>query len=185
MIQHLYQHDTNLPLAKLNVLSEDSNGLYFESQIIRTSYGEDVIKLYEAEVISKHSIGFKTIKEQMKDNFNEMTELLLWEGSTVTFPANEEAGTTSFKSFTTTEAIDKISKLEKAIKDGTFTDETFHLLIISLKQLQQAFYDLENSLKNSTQPEITTEENIKPDIEDQEAKNVQAFVIKLSEKYAQ
>lgn len=185
-IKHLYQHDTNLPLGKIKTLSEDEKGLYFESQIVKTSYGQDVIKLYEAEVINEHSIGFKTIKEQMKDGFNEMTELLLWEGSTVTWGANEEARSTGFKSFLTPElAIKRIDTLEKAIKSGTFTDETFHLLIIQLKQLQQAFADLENSLKNSTQPETTTEENIKPDIEEMEAKNVQAFLNKIALKYAQ
>ncbi|MEK6479613.1 HK97 family phage prohead protease [Catalinimonas sp. 4WD22] len=185
-IKHLYQHDTNLPLGKIKHLSEDDYGLYFESQIVKTSYGNDVIKLYAASVIDKHSIGFKTLKEQMKDSYNEMTELMLWEGSTVTFPANEEAGTTGFKSLTTTEAIDKISKLEKAIKDGTFTDDTFHLLIISLKQLQQAFHDLEkNSLTETQEPDTTTSEDTKPNTEDQEAKNVEAFINKISLKYTQ
>jgi HK97 family phage prohead protease len=140
-IMHLYQHDINKPLGKPYEVKEDSFGLYFESQIIGTSYGEDVLKLYEAGVINEHSIGFKTVKSTPKEGFNEIEEVMLYEGSTVTFGANENTPFTGFKSMTATEAVQKMQTISKAFRRGDFTDDTFNLLEIQMKQLEQFIID--------------------------------------------
>lgn len=62
-IWFLHNHKTENPLGKPKVLKEDSYGLYFEAPIVDTTIGSDVLKLYEAGLISEHSIGFSTIKE--------------------------------------------------------------------------------------------------------------------------
>lgn len=140
-IVHLYQHDVTMPLGKPKMLTEDDKGLYFESEIVDTSYGMDVLKLYEAGVINEHSIGFSTIKAAPKGEYNEITEVRLYEGSTVTFGANENTPFLGFKDMTKDQAIDRVQKLTKAVRSGTFKDETFHLLEIQLRQLEQYIVD--------------------------------------------
>ena len=140
-IMHLYQHDVNKPLGKPYMLKEDEFGLYFESKIIGTTYGEDVLKLYEAGVINEHSIGFRTVKNTPKEGFNEIEEVMLYEGSTVTFGANENTPFTGFKSMTATEAVQKMQTISKAFRRGDFTDDTFNLLEIQMKQLEQFIID--------------------------------------------
>jgi hypothetical protein len=158
-IVHLYQHDVNLPLAKPKVLKEDEMGLYFESEIVKTSYGEDVLKLYEAGVINEHSIGFSTIKAQPKGDYTEINEVRLYEGSTVTFGANENTPFMGFKGMDKSTALERVQKLTKAVRNGTFKDETFHLLEIQLRQLEQFIHD---TLDQKAEP-VSTSPQAEPD----------------------
>jgi uncharacterized protein len=140
-IVHLYQHDTSMPLAKPKVLKADERGVYFESQFASTSYGMDVLKLYEAGVINEHSVGFQIVRAMPETidgkEFNRINEVRMWEGSTVTFGANEETPFSGIKSMSKPDLIERVNKLTKAVRNGTFTDETFHLLEIQLAQLNQ------------------------------------------------
>lgn len=168
-IMHLYQHDVNKPLGKPYLLKEDEFGLYFESKIIGTTYGEDVLKLYEAGVINEHSIGFKTVRNTPKEGFNEIEEVMLYEGSTVTFGANENTPFTGFKSMTATEAVQKMQTISKAFRKGDFTDDTFNLLEIQMKQLEQFIIDQYSQEK--AEPVQTTQSEILPsDIDEAFAK---------------
>lgn len=157
-IMHLYQHDVMKPLAKPMTLMEDSYGLYFESKIVGTTYGEDVMKLYEAGVINEHSIGFQTMMSDPKEGYTEIKEVKLFEGSTVTFGANENTPFTGFKSMTATEAVQKMQTISKAFRKGDFTDDTFNLLEIQMKQLEQFIIDQYSQEKaepvKATQPEL-------------------------------
>lgn len=172
-IVHLYQHDVSKPLGKPYMLKEDDYGLYFESKIVGTSYGEDVLKLYEAGVINEHSIGFATVKAQPKGGYMEIQEVKLYEGSTVTFGANENTPFTGFKNMTPETATERVRQLTKAVRTGTFTDETFHLLEIQLKQLEQFIID---SLYQAPEPSKDTTEEVEPkDIEEA----FEAFAINL------
>lgn len=138
-IVHLYQHDTRMPLAKPKVLKADDYGVYFESQFATTSFGNDALKLYEAGVINEHSVGFQIMRADpvTRDGrtYQDIKEVRMWEGSTVTFGANENTPFMGMKSLTKDQITDRIDKLTKAVRNGTFTDETFHLLEIQLAQL--------------------------------------------------
>lgn len=136
-IVHLYQHDVQKPLGKPRVLREDDKGLYFETEIIETTYGSDVLKLYAAGVINEHSIGFNTVKAEPENGYNKIYEVRLYEGSTVTFGANPNTPFLGFKGWARETAVDSLRKFQKAVRNGTFTDETFELLEIQLKQLEQ------------------------------------------------
>jgi len=151
-IFHLFQHDPNVVLGKPHVLIEDEKGLYFETKISQTTYGRDVLKLYEDGVLGEHSIGYRVIKSEMAEiekgkQVRKLLELQLWEGSTVTWGANELALVTSVKGslLNNNERIDfisrKITSIQKALK-GNYTDETIQLLEIELKQLQQMLLSL-------------------------------------------
>lgn len=142
-IKHLWQHDPWRPMAAPEV-QEDTYGLLFDSVISKTSYGRDAIQLYVDGVIDEHSIGFNTITQQKsKGGHNELIELKLWEGSSVTWGANEMARTESIKSLTKEQAFDRMNRALKAFRNGSYEhDEIFELLEIYTKQLQQHILDL-------------------------------------------
>ena len=64
----LYQHNWEKPLGKFTSLVEDEKGLYFEAEIVQTSYGIDQLKLYESGLVKEHSIGFQTIKSDRESS---------------------------------------------------------------------------------------------------------------------
>lgn len=157
-LKHLDQHDPSLRLSGTKydnlVAKEDAKGLYFESKISQTSYGKDVILLYQDGVLDEHSIGYEVVKARDSDTqftqrygqkvpVKELQELKLWEGSTVTWGANAMARTESVKSFTKEQAIAKMHNILKAIKNGKYEqDEVFEMLDLYFKQLEQHINDL-------------------------------------------
>ena len=136
-IAYLWQHDTTKPLGKLLVLREDNFGLYLEAKMSDTTYGQDALKLYRDGVITQHSIGYQVIKsietQTEGEEVEQIFEVKLWEGSAVTFGANPNTPFTGFKSVE--EREDRIKTLVKAIKNGSYTDETFGLIEFELLKL--------------------------------------------------
>lgn len=163
-IKHLLNHDSSKPLGVLEVLKEDTKGLYYESRLGTHSLGVDFIKMVDSGLITEHSIGFQTIKYNQLKPWNEwkqgeaareLTELKLYEGSSLTaWGANMNTPLTGLKSEQKVRKInDRIDVLIKALRDGSFTDETFDLLEIELKQMQQAIIDLTTEPEQTTQPD--------------------------------
>lgn len=173
-IKHLLNHDTRQPLGELKSLSEDSTGLTYESQIGSHNLGVDFIKMVESGLITEHSIGFEVLKWRNSDTLTytlwgteypvrELLELKLWEGSSLTaWGANSETPLTGLKSFDPQKALERIPLLKTAIRNGTFTDATFEILIAELSALEQAF----KNTYGTTQPEpmqATTKPNEEKD----------------------
>jgi HK97 family phage prohead protease len=157
-VKHLWQHDVRYPLSKPTTLKEDSYGLYFESEISKTSYGKDVLQLYKDGVIDEHSVGFKTINKSQKSNYTEITEIRLWEGSTVTFGANPNTPFTGMKGASAEDVMKKMDSVLKTFRNGRFeNEEIFDALEVYFKQLQQLFIELTTK---STQP---VEETVEPE----------------------
>ena len=157
-IYHLLQHNTRTPLYRFTEegsLKEDDTGLFFRSSISRTTYGMDTLQLYADGVINEHSVGFQTIKnEQAGEGHMRILEVKLWEGSTVTWGANEWSLLTSIKGKDPKKAAEefneRIETLSKAIKNGTYTDDTFELLLLQLKQIQGHYQSLINTIQPGT-----------------------------------
>jgi hypothetical protein len=155
-----------MPLAKPKLLKADDFGVYFESTFADTSYGRDALKLYEAGVINEHSVGFEILRSREDimegKSIQRIQEVRMWEGSTVTFGANENTPFMGMKSMTKQEISERVGKLTKAVRNGTFTDETFHLLEIQLAQLNalitQHLPDADVPSVKDTQPEIAPSE---------------------------
>jgi len=142
----LNQHNWSQPHGKFQVLEEDEKGLYFESEpfVKGVSYSEDTLKLYEAGIIKEHSIGFITIKAENDSKLDArlIKEVKLFEGSNVTMGANNNTPFTGLKNLTLSEINDKCTLLYKAIRNGSFTDDTFVVLEYALKDLQLQAYQL-------------------------------------------
>jgi hypothetical protein len=153
-IKHLLNHDPSKPLGKPIVIKEDSYGLYYESKIGTHQLGKDFIKMVESGLIAEHSIGFKTLREQKGSTANEIHEVMLFEGSSLTaWGANENTPLLGLKNMGNVEQVkDQIKAFEKFIRDSDVTDETIDLCLIKVKQLAQAI-----EMMSSTAPVIATE----------------------------
>ena len=160
-LKHLNQHRSYEPLSGTKndrlIVKEDLKGLYFESIISQTTYGKNTILLYQDGVLDEHSIGYEIIKSRDSDTkfverygqkrpVKELLELKLWEGSTVTWGANDKAGTDSVKSMTKDQCFSKMNDVLKAIKHGKYEgEEVYEMLELYFKQLEQHIEDLTTS----------------------------------------
>jgi HK97 family phage prohead protease len=158
-ILHLYMHDSYKPLAKPQVLKEDKYGLYFESLISHTALGKDVIQLYLDKVLTEHSIGYQIVKREVdeREEVQKLTELKLWEGSTVSWGANMEALVETVKADGVQDKkiwdklLTMMDALDKALQ-GNYTDETARQMEIHFKQLQQVVLSLSRKMEPITTP---------------------------------
>ena len=95
----------------------------FESKISRTSLGRDVLQLYIDEVISEHSIGYQVVKQQQKSGYNELQELSIFEGSSVTWASKPLAVTTGIKGIPPDQLEVKMKNIGKALDRGRYENE--------------------------------------------------------------
>ena len=139
-VKHLLNHDPSQPLGKIVELKEDSYGLYYRSQVGSHRLGQDFIKMVESGLIGEHSIGFRTLREQKSDSANEIHEVMLFEGSSLTaWGANEYTPILGIKSLEQSAKIqEQIKSFEKFIRNSDVTDETIELCLIKVRQLAQA-----------------------------------------------
>ena len=154
-IWHLFNHSTDKPVSKPKELVEDTFGLKAVVKMPNTTLGRDTYELYKDGHITEHSIGFQTIKSAAKQGYNEIQEIKLFEGSSVLWGANSNTPTVMVKSEIKATVIDEISKTIKSLRNGFYTDETFGLLELKLKQLQQYLAEMEDeeSVTSEQQPQ--------------------------------
>lgn len=165
-IFHLWQHNSRTPLNRFTEtgsLMEDNKGLFFRSKVSKTTWGRDALLLYEDGVINEHSVGIQVVKsENSGEGHMRLLEVKLWEGSTVTWGANEDTPTTSMKDLTPHEQAEKfnerINLLTKSLHNGSYSDETFLLLELNLKQIQGHYM----SLISKIQPDDSTGKHDEP-----------------------
>jgi HK97 family phage prohead protease len=165
LIWSLVDHNTSMKyaLGKPKELYVEGDALIAVTEVIETEMGEDMLKLYEAGLINQHSIGFSTIKSEMDNStgIRTITELMLYEGSAVLWAANPETPTISIYKGMDAEVVKetlngRLEKLIKAFKHGTFTDETFSLLEIEIKQIQTAINEITTQpAAKAVEPEST------------------------------
>ena len=149
-IKHLLNHDPRQPLGKLTDLKEDSYGLYYESKIGTHNLGRDFIKMVESDLVKEHSIGF-TVKGHKKGaDANELLDVVLYEGSSLTsWGANQYTPMLGLKGITMESRIDRLYKLQKFVKNSDATDETIDLLMLEIKQLNQLIEDLKSEQESA------------------------------------
>lgn len=177
-IKHLLNHIKEQPVAKILKLEEDSHGLRYESKAGSHTLGQDWLKMCQDGIITEHSIGYKTIKSHKGkvegSNVNFLTELLLREGSSMTFlGANEDTPIVGFKSLE--EAVSVFDKLEKALRNGTYSDETFLVIEARFKELSELIGQYK-TLNETTQPE-TKKSTTEPSVEQKAAEKKKAATV--------
>lgn len=153
-IKHLMNHDPSHPLGKILELKEDGYGLYYRSQIGKHRLGQDFIKMVESDLIKEHSIGFRTLREQKSNDANEIHEVMLFEGSSLTaWGANEATPVINMKSITSVEELkETIRNFEKFIRHSDVTDETIDLCLIKVRQLAQMVEMMNSTMVTKEEP---------------------------------
>jgi len=137
-IKHLLNHDPGKPLGSILSLKEDSYGLMYTSKVGTHSLGTDFIKMVESDLVKEHSIGYNVIRESKntKDNYNELLELKLYEGSSLTgWGANENTPMLGLKGLQIESIEERIKSFEKFVRNTDATDETIELCLLEIKQL--------------------------------------------------
>jgi HK97 family phage prohead protease len=150
-VRHLLDHDATKAVGKIQLLQEDAKGLYYESKAGRHTLGRDFLLMVEDGLITEHSIGFVTIKQKNMAGYNEISEVKLYEGSSLQgWGANEMTPITGMKNFETVSLM--MDNIMKAIKNGKYTDETFAKLELQFLQLQKELSDLKEASVITPEP---------------------------------
>lgn len=141
LIQMLRQHNSDLLLGKPTELFEGKEGLVGGGYLSETSYGLDTIKLLDDGVLDSWSIGFRVMKGDWDKEQNAfmLKEIMLYEGSLVTFAANDMSRVTDIKSVDkdqVTRLVERLGVTMKAMKKGTYTDDTFFKLEFEIEQMK-------------------------------------------------
>lgn len=145
-IRHLMHHDVDKVVGRPKEFGWDGDTLYAVSKLSNSQMGRDAIEDYKLNLY-EHSIGFEALQENFnsQEGYNVITELRLWEYSSVTWGANEKTPFMGFvKGLNKEEQVQKVGermdKLIKAVRKGNYSDDRFTLLEFELKQIQ-SFYD--------------------------------------------
>lgn len=170
-IAHLRYHDWEHQIGKLVSLEETDTHLIATSDLGRSTKGNDAFLDYQDGIIREHSIGFNYVQDKMQlhgegdQAYFEIKEVVLWEGSAVTFGANSLTPTMDVSKGLTIESknemLEKIIKdtfaLTTALKNGKGTDERLHSIEMGLIVCQQKY----NSLVN-LEPVVKTTQIVEP-----------------------
>lgn len=154
-IKQLWQHETWNPIGVPVEIEEDSMGLLVRSYISDIR-GGDYRKMYKEGIITEHSVGFQTMKEDRMQDARYIKEVKLWEYSAVTWGTNERTpvlAKSNNKETIQREANRRYKAISKALRDGTYTDETMHLFEVEVKYLTDLIISLTEPEQKSTQDE--------------------------------
>lgn len=146
LIYHITDHYASVKniVGKVEDLYVKGRNLQAVTLVSSTSHGNDVFQLYQDGIIKQHSVGIVPTRIENLKTHRRIMELVLFEGSSVLWGANQNTGTISVgKSLVTLEECnDELEVLLKAWKKGTYTDETFGLLELRIKQIQKSYSEL-------------------------------------------
>ncbi|MBL4894551.1 MAG: HK97 family phage prohead protease [Emcibacter sp.] len=98
-VKFLWQHDPKESVGILDEIREDARGLYVRGRLILdVGRAREAYQLLGAGALDGLSIGFHTLKStQRADGVRLLAQVDLWEISLVTFPMNEQARISAFK----------------------------------------------------------------------------------------
>jgi hypothetical protein len=145
-----------MPIGKFLELNEDDKGLFAVAHLSESTAGADAMADYKEGIIREHSIGFRYIQDKIRfidlgdeNSYYDVTEVQLFEGSAVTFGANEFTYTIDVaKSESKIEMAkrlhDEINIIGKSLSTGQGSDERLYSLEMRLKFLNARFLELAN-----------------------------------------
>jgi len=155
-IAFLRHHNWEMQIGKFLELNEDENGLFAVGELGTSTQGEDAFRDYEDGIIREHSIGFQYIADKTKwipdssveaGGYFSVNEVKLYEGSAVTFGANEMTNVVGvIKGEQKTARIERITNelniCLKALVNGKGTDERLHEMEMKIKYLNSELITL-------------------------------------------
>ena len=155
LIYHITDHNPSVKniVGKLQDLYIKDNHLQAVTIAAKTAHGNDVLQLYVDGIIKQHSVGFVPTRTEDTKTHRIIHEVILYEGSSVLWGANEDTNTYSVgKSLLTLDQCnDELETLLKAWRNGTYTDDTFGLIEVRIKQIQKYYSDLLAAPSSDTQ----------------------------------
>ena len=168
-------------VGTIDVLREDSKGLYFEARIAETDHAEQVYKLAKGGHLSASSIGYSIIDGgptvvEGKEVF-ELRELKLFEVTLTNNPANEMAEHITAKSAAILDALETDgtpATVGRTIEALGGKDKAVELA----KSLGKMAESIANMVGNDENTEAGTKEKAKADTETTEAKAVDADALR-------
>src|ERR1041385_5901094 len=93
----LWQHQPSLPIGELT-LEDRAEGLWCKGQLLMAdTVAQRAYLFIKARIVKGLSIGFESIRDAIDNGVRHLKEIKLYEGSIVTFPANEAALIASVK----------------------------------------------------------------------------------------
>lgn len=147
-IKLCWQHDITDPIGKTTELHEDSKGLVFVSELPHDGGVIDSrIALVKNGVIDELSVGIIPIKTYKESSgVRRITENKLFEYSLVTLASNDMAKLMLSKGMNKADIIAEMDKksqsIIKMLREGSMTDEAFHMLEYYHNQLIKQITDL-------------------------------------------
>ena len=155
-IAFLRYHNWEMPIGTFKSLEEDNKGLFAVGKLGTSTLGEDALKDYDEGIIKEHSIGFRYINDKIKfiedetmenGGYYQIKELQLWEGSAVTFGANQYTNVIDVvksegKKDIIEELYSEIQTVTKSLINGKGTDDRLYNLEMRLKFLNARLFDV-------------------------------------------
>jgi len=175
-VKVLWQHDPWTPIGKPIEMREDKAGLYTKSKISQTQAGRDALTLLRDGVVNELSIGYRTIKENRReDGTRELLEVKLYEYSLVTWAANDLAVVTGVKS---------LDELNPLLRRAHYLASNLKTHGIDMKQVEQTrdalkqALDLLEALADGKEPVQATPAKSEPPIAsgDPDIQSLQALI---------
>lgn len=207
-IKHALFHDmTRLP-GKIQVLEEkvvDGHTVeYFETKMDTSTDGNDTLIKYQEGVYDNHSIGFRYVEGKINliergneefekivaqtinpESINEkgylwkVDEVMQFEGSTVSFGANELTPHLGVKAKDNPALImklnERLDRLESLLKNGKLSDDGFVKLNLEIAQIKQIFAETLVKIQEPSPKATPIVEPTEPDT-NEEAKRKQFYL---------
>jgi len=115
----LWQHDAREPIG-LGKLSDSSEGLQIAGELVLESpIAQKAYALLKKGVLKGLSIGYDTVRDEIKNSARHLKELKLYEVSIVTFPMNELATVQGVKDMSREEIDFRIEEMLKSMTSET------------------------------------------------------------------
>lgn len=121
----LWQHQGDQPVGPFTKLEEDTNGLYFEGRLLIADVqrSREAYALVKNDVVAGMSIGFVTQVDEWDEDerVRKLHKIKLWEGSIVTFAANEEAQIQAVKAIMDHGQLPELKTFERLLREAGFS----------------------------------------------------------------
>ena len=151
-IKHLWQHDRYQLIGRPELMKEDGKGLYVESLFGKDQFSQEKLQQHIDGIITEMSFGYEIVKAEKSatregQEYQRLTELKMWEYSSVTWGANMM--TEAFSGVKTEDkktALDllntRMDKFIKALRNPKYTDDTLESFELEIKQIQAIINEL-------------------------------------------